>query len=279
MQACITISAGCRIALKIWKEKSAGPLHALHMGYGIGSIVAPQIVTPFLDQRFSGGIVQTGYNSTCRLNDTHTSQPSHITPEYPANFVTTYWILSGISISAALIFVLYHLYGVVCNVRIDEPKSSSEARETTFKESISPTNCSPTHPIYATLIMVSLFAYYVISVPLIRAFSKFIFSYARDGPCLSVTKSTALESAYFIAVTIGRLTAFLSSSVVHMKYLLQVTLSSNIDFIAHYFIVHYFRCQTLKQLLIEMEHSSLFSLSNALKWRLKQNFNLSSCLE
>ena len=228
--------AGYRIALRTWKEKAAGPLHALHMGYGIGSIAVPQLAAPFLDPRFSGGAVQTGFNSTCRANDsdshstttvsylianTTTGQP---VPKYPAEFVKAYWILAGVSLTMCCVFVAYYIHGRVTGIRLDDHALRKEGghKGPSFKEAISFRSCSPLHPRYGALLIICLFFHYLISVPMIRAFSKFIFSYARDGPCLSVAESTALESAYFAAVTVGRLVTFLTSFVLHMKYIVQV---------------------------------------------------------
>lgn len=238
----LSVSAGYRIALQTWKEKSAGPLHALHMGYSIGSIAVPQLVAPFLDSRLSGGVIETGYNSSCNTNHsqitttTQTAEPKFhsydydyatsyepITPKYPANFVTAYWTLSGLSLTISLIFTMYHIHGQRTGIKITKSSCSTKiAEKQSFRQTISPRSCSPTRPSYAVLIIALLLFYYIISVPLIRAFTKFIFSYGRDGPCFTVTEATGLESAYFAAVTVGRLCAFLSSTVIHMKYILQV---------------------------------------------------------
>ena len=43
-----SISAGQRLIFNIWKEKSAGPMHFLHMGYGIGSCSVSLYSSPFL---------------------------------------------------------------------------------------------------------------------------------------------------------------------------------------------------------------------------------------
>lgn len=207
------------------------------MGYGIGSMIAPQLVAPFLNPRLSAGAIPTAYQSTCRednsshniISSTTSSVSTSAThdqssPTYPAKFVTAYWIISGLSMSLACLFVGYHIHSRVTSISIDGNSQIRKGQQDkkNFKESISLKTCSATHPRYAGLIIVCLFAYYVVSVPLFRTFSKFIFSYARDGPCLTIQAATTLESAYFAAVTVGRLCAFLCSYVIHMKYILQV---------------------------------------------------------
>lgn len=211
------------MALIIWKKKAAGPLHAIHMGYSLGSVFIPQLVTPFLDPRYSGGTIATKYNSSCQDHPTNSSPIAP--PLYPPRFVTVYWMLSGITLLMSLIFLIYFIHGRLTGINITsmrdmEPETTGQ--RASLKEGLSFKSCSPSHPRYAGVIVILLMLYYVISVPLIRAFSKFVFSYARDGPCLTVGESTALESVYFAAVTVGRFSAFIISSFIHMKYVLQV---------------------------------------------------------
>lgn len=236
---CCISSAGYRIALRTWREKAAGPIHALHTGYGIGSLVIPQLLAPFLDPRFSGGTLVTGYNSSCRENTTTDNKSSGLaldsdidkigsylpTPLYPARFVTVYWILAGFSLTIVSIFLTYHVHGRVTGIRIDSLSGiNGKQPHKTCKQSMALSSCSPTHPRYAAGIIFTLFFYYVVGLPLVRAFSKFVFSYARDAPCFSVQDSASLETTYFAAITAGRFAAFVLSSFIHMKYILQVIL-------------------------------------------------------
>ena len=186
----------------------------------------------FLDPQYSGGVIKTGYVSACRPNQTDllkvTSNSRNQTAEvlihkYPADFVTAYWILAVVSFLLAATFAFYHIHGRITNIRIDKQRDlTANGKKPQLLESLSPKTCSPAHPTYAGIIVALCFIYYGISLPLMRAFTKFVFSYARDGPCLSVDEATGLESAYFAAVTAGRVSAVLISSTIHMKYILQV---------------------------------------------------------
>ncbi|KAK3107804.1 hypothetical protein FSP39_022612 [Pinctada imbricata] len=42
------INIGQKLLLEIWRENSASPMHALHLGFGVGSLIVPQIAEPFL---------------------------------------------------------------------------------------------------------------------------------------------------------------------------------------------------------------------------------------
>ena len=37
--------------MDLWKEKASGPLHIIHVGYGIGSFLVPQILAPFISEK------------------------------------------------------------------------------------------------------------------------------------------------------------------------------------------------------------------------------------
>lgn len=63
----LTFSAGTRIILDIWKDKSASPIILMHLGYGIGSFLAPLYADPFLAEKID--------NST-KINETLLLGPS-----------------------------------------------------------------------------------------------------------------------------------------------------------------------------------------------------------
>ena len=205
------------------------------MGYGIGSSVIPLLSAPFLDPEISRkvhlvknsyipelttpGDTQVGNTSALNINTTLTK---HHIAKYPANFTNVYWILAAFSLTLSLIFVMYYIYGLVYNVHIE---STKPAKLLTFKESLSPRSCSPLKPTYAAMILVSLFFYKAIGFSLIRGFSKYLYTYARNGSGLSVEDATALESAFFVCVMVGRFAGFCAATVVHVKYILQVSIA------------------------------------------------------
>lgn len=249
------ISAGFRLTMKSWKGSSAGPLHVLLIGYSIGSIVVSPLLSPLIGGRPSDGLVRTRYNSSCpsqnhlgaepplapnnytahdlmlsSVNRSHitdgvsfssnTTSESFTTDTYTTGYVTAYWVLAGLSLILAAIFVMYYIYGKVTGVRIVQSKM---IKELTFIQSCLPQSCSPLQPAYAGVIVAALLFYHAISVPVVRTFPKFIFSYARDGPCMDVTQSITLQTAYLASSTIGRIAVVLISCAVHMSFILQVS--------------------------------------------------------
>ena len=251
--------AAYRIVMKTWRENSAIPMHALIIGYGLGSIVVPQLVTPFLDKRFSanGRLLATATNiSTCaeatmRNQSAVLHDVDELEPEYPAKFVKAYWIVAQVSFVLAVFFVIHYVHGKVTGTRIDPPKKTGHQ---SMKNTLSIRNCSTDHPKYAAALITGLFFFYFSAFAIVRVFTKLIFSYARNGPCLSVQMSTAIESTYFVSLTAGRLVALFVTMVLHMKYILMVSdkttapsesfgcLEFGPEFL-WYFLVHLFKLQ------------------------------------
>jgi len=235
---------GQRIAMTTWKDKAAGPIHSLQIGYGIGALAIPQIVAPYLNSELSGN-TYSGNNITCHsklqtttvstvtpYNTTVTplqqevnlsarsmdSFQSPITETYPPRYVDVYWMIGGLCITLTLVF--FALY--IRDRRHTDFQRHEGMQKVTFFKSLSCQNCSASESHYAGLIVASMFLYFLISVPLLRVFSKYIFSYARDGPCLNIQSATGIVSAFWAALTAGRFVAFVASSFIHMKYILQV---------------------------------------------------------
>ena len=75
------------------------------------------------------------------------------------------------------------------------------------------------------LILLSLLVGCVLSIG--RVYAKVIFSYARDGPGLSVQSASMMNSAFFTSSTVGALMLILPMMFIHIKYIIQVGLKLN----------------------------------------------------
>lgn len=216
--------------MRTWKEQSAVPMHTLIIGRGLGSIIIPQVVTPYIDARFSGSYkLTTATNISNCAAEIHNASIEHIAfdqdqliPEYPAKFVKAYWLVAEVSFTLAVFFVIHFIHSRATGMTIDRG-GPDNSEKYTIKTQISPRNCSPEHPYFAGMIVACLFFFYFAAFSLVRVFTKMLFSYARNGPCLSVSTSTAIESTYFVSLTVGRLAALLATTVIHMKYILMVS--------------------------------------------------------
>lgn len=231
-----------RVTMRLWKENSSGPVHALELGYSLGGLLCPKLAEPFLDERFSRGyhishqensqcnsseasLMQDSFNSSSISEYTHLSKS---TPMYPARFVAAYWIIAALSFLTGASILVCHIYDKLNGIRIDVDDGNINdisSSTTTWRERFRLRSCSSQHPRLALGIITLLSLQFGMSLPFLRATSKFLFSYARGFLCMSVRDSSTLNSVYFIAVAIARLCAFLMSPLLHVKYMLQVSYS------------------------------------------------------
>lgn len=226
----IAILAGNRLIFILFSGRSAAPLTFIIMGYELGSIFATLLVAPFLDDRFSGihstmTINQSslvGYGSSAKEPAFNaTTNNSYLISNYPANFVTAFWIVATVGIVAALACVVLHIHG--SNTQIKMHRYQTVSPKQTFLESLSLRNCSQSHPYHALAMLVMFFFYMACVMSMARIYSKIIFSYVRDGPGMSVASASLINSSFFISCTVGMLLVIPPMMVLHIKYILQVS--------------------------------------------------------
>ena len=229
------ISAGRRMVLVIFKEDTPPAEMTLNLGYQLGAVVAPLITTPFLDENFSGLYYGNGANTNLSFPEYNStkSNSSHVEsfaqsgkPLYPAKFVEAFWIVGGFGIALTMACLAFHIHRLQTGTKI-EKQCSHAASGQTFQESLSPKNLSSDHPYcaLAMLILLSLLVGCVLSIG--RVYAKVIFSYARDGPGLSVQSASMMNSAFFTSSTVGALMLIVPMMFIHIKYIIQVGFKLN----------------------------------------------------
>lgn len=223
-----------RLIFILYREKSAAPLTFVYMGYELGSILAPLLVAPYLDKRFSGihATMKIGHNSfadmisrTESYNATniteHCTNHSYPVAVYPANFVTAFWIIAILGIIITLACVIFLIHGYKSKIKVH--RYQTIAPEQTFLQSLSLRNYSQSHPYHALAMLILFFFYMACIMSMARIYSKIIFSYVRDGPGMSVASASLINSSFFISCTVGMLLVMLPMMVLHIKYILQVS--------------------------------------------------------
>lgn len=223
------------MTLKLWNQRSTAPLVAIHMGSSVSYIVTPKVTGFFVDSRFSSpNSLQASApisNSNCKLiaelNITSPASNStlYLEPKYPASFVYAFWIFAAINILVAAMFLLYSIHKQRNGLQYLNDGNSNGRGAMTLTSSMHPKTCSPSKPVLAILVIMAVFWFYGAFIPMFRIFPKMIFSYARTEACMSVEMSTTFQSTYFILMLVGRTVAFLLSSAVHPKYIMQVCLA------------------------------------------------------
>ena len=90
--------------MDIWKDKASGPLHLIHLGYGAGSFIVPQLVAPFISENLPT-TEETIDNSVC-ATVTNSSNSANITTLAPIpsdNLDVGFWIVSACILAVSVL--------------------------------------------------------------------------------------------------------------------------------------------------------------------------------
>ncbi|XP_067936877.1 sodium-dependent glucose transporter 1B-like [Watersipora subatra] len=212
------------IIMDIWLSKASGPLHLIHLGYGAGSFIVPQIVSNFISESLperesavsnpkcldSITSVNQSYNESESLNFTTTAvigQPSEIV-QYG------FLIISGVIIVVSVIWFLYFF--------LDKTDSTlpKVLQQPSIKEIFNLNTCLPGHPVYVFAIYLLMFCWTYIAVVGERVFAKYLYSYAREQSCFNKEDATLILTAFWIAFTAGRFLGFVVAFLIPMKIII-----------------------------------------------------------
>ena len=98
--------------MDIWKDKASGPLHLIHLGYGAGSFIVPQLVAPFISENLPT-TEETFDNSVCATVTalaTNSSNSANITTLAPIpsdNLDVGFWIVSACILAVSLVRLFF----------------------------------------------------------------------------------------------------------------------------------------------------------------------------
>jgi len=239
--------------MDIWKEKASGPLHSVHVGYGVGGFIVPQIVKPFISKQlpkdektitssvcevmtlplFTNSTFDVINTTDSTLSNVTTNLPTSTLPNTSSNFKYGFFIISGIvTLVACLWIFFYFLKSKQDKILENDANRNSEK---SIKDMFNFNTCAPGDPIFAFFLYVLLFlwVYVAVSGERIgskylysyarnheRIGSKYLYSYARNQACFSPSKAENFLTSYWIFHTVGRVLGFVGSSYIHMKYII-----------------------------------------------------------
>lgn len=117
-------TAGQKLILDMWLDKSSSPMHALHMGFGIGSFIVPEISNPFLAvpaPTLSPSSLNSTLNSTLTPGTLATSSsPSPSLTTILSSMTVRYlkdtsieWAYLIVSVITVVISVVFYVYQFV----------------------------------------------------------------------------------------------------------------------------------------------------------------------
>lgn len=206
--------------LKLWAKECPPFLQALHFSYGVGSLVAPMIIEPFLKE--SEEPFETLLNSTLFENgSTTTLNFTALTPE-DIELIFPYFMVSVFTTLVSLCFILMfikhrdtddHPSRKVVDTPVDDEKTSVKVM----------------NPKVQTLVVAMTSLFTCIYVGLEANIGTFIPAYAHKGP-LHVSKKTGalMSSVYWLFFTCFRLVAVILSSMVGSTTILVLNLLNSL---------------------------------------------------
>ncbi|XP_033724858.1 sodium-dependent glucose transporter 1A-like [Pecten maximus] len=244
--------SGQKLILDMWLDKASSPMHALHLGFGIGSFIVPEIANPFLavpaptlstsGVNVTTNITYTIYNSSTpsTASTSSTSKPPSTTVEYVKGSRIEWAYLIVSIITAALSFVFYfYQYSTrraktnysnevdknTSHKRIENQESNKEPKScvstfNSFVKIASPGSCTGGRKLYGVVIFTFLFLYFFTAVGGERIYGKFLRTYAIDELNFDSDDATLLNTAFWISFSCGRFSGFVTARWIPIRALM-----------------------------------------------------------
>ncbi|KAK3105237.1 hypothetical protein FSP39_020436 [Pinctada imbricata] len=228
--------AGQRIVLAVWLEKSASPMHIVHLGYGVGGFIAPLLVNPFLADLPDDEISSTVSPSTLRYDEmttVHYENSSSSNVDVVSNIEYAYSIVAIITAGFALIFFLYQIAACRNSFRGSKTDAMEKSKDPDKKEDIllkkrsflqmiNPATCAEGSFCFGFLVLVLLFLRFFFLTGVDREVGTFLYSYAVDQLHFSKDDATYVNTIFWINYAVGRFVAFVVAFWVSVKIILVV---------------------------------------------------------
>ena len=226
---------GSSFIIRLWGSQADVPVQSLHLAFGVGALVAPQIARPFLvaapsvgpssvtsdiDAIRSTDAAFADVNATWRstydaTNATSADVIAVSAIEYP------YSIIAALTALVAATFLV-----LACASPL--PSSRASPRPPRLSDLLSPHRWLPSSRRRALglAILAALFLFFTLPVGAERSFGRFLYAFAVEGaPRLPPAAATALESVFWTSFTVGRGTATVLARWVPAAPLLALELS------------------------------------------------------
>ena len=239
------------LAARMWGKKASVPLHALHLGFGIGALLAQQVCRPFISERLPGfddDVTTGGVNTTTStpVEFGNSSVNSSVAEFESSQFHIPYMISCAITFSLALMCLFFYFFEKFHGLDLTSADDKSEcdsdnAEEIELKANgkefekhntnenrasrarsllgvFNPGSCADGDSVFGFIMMLLVLVYYMNVVGAERIYSKFLYSYSRQSKNrLSKDRATLVNSLFWIFFTFGRLLAVVLAKFVPVK--------------------------------------------------------------
>ena len=220
------LAGGSAFVIRMWLGAAAVPVHAIHLAFDVGALIAPQIVRPFLgewtEERTDDNV------STDLTNSTHVFENPHdrLTQFASTDIEYPYAIIACLTLAGAAMFVVLFSFA-------DSIPQGARLSPLTFSEIVSPTAwCDADDPTVAVQMVPTLFFAFLLPSGTERAYARFVFALAVTGRThMAPADAAMLETVFWASFAIGLVSAMACAHwVAPLKLLLcQVSEARGVD--------------------------------------------------
>ena len=213
--------------LKLWKEKVTPPMHALHLGYGIGSFIIPLVANPFLGELLTMetsndsaiativGVLNQVNNETVVFesnsdnfqnvskNSTNDMFQTMVGSEVEYPFIIV--SLFGFVISFVF-FLYYRMFYRELDITVDTKTNKNTKKKNILNiiHLFNPATCADGDALYGFLTYALVFMFFFACDATQRFYANFIRAYSIDELLFTKDTGSYLNFVFWVCFSIGR---------------------------------------------------------------------------
>lgn len=224
------------MVLHLWGESSGPPMYALHFGFGLGAVLAPQIARPFLGDYSSHNqsVLYNPYNNASNFEGNYIGHVQNYSVMSNNGSKTVDNYNEDIELSTFSIpFIIAGLVNAVFAVTItilffigppkNYPKRVSAKKA---KDLFSTKSCSNEAPCCVVILLVLFFLFYFTSVGGEATYGKYIYIYCMESDLgFTINQAATLTSSYWIGHMTGRAIGIILSKFIPISVIIFSNLS------------------------------------------------------
>ena len=213
--------------LEIWRENAASPMHAIHMAFGIGALLAPLIANPFL--------AVLDYTSENTTASTPKPGSETFTVIKESRVQLAYITIGVISFVLSLPFFIYPAIQSFMSYKekteyynVDVTEDTADLEPKTFKQLFNPATYAAGSFKYGLFVFVWILLYYINLAGGEQLFGNFIRSYSVDQLKFTRDEASYLDTVFWGSFVVGRFIGALLAYYVSIKVLIPIDVTINL---------------------------------------------------
>ena len=209
--------------VKIWGEKSATGIAAIHFGYGVGAILAPILAEPFIaepagNQTLAGNQTVIG-NVTSSFGQGKDNEDRIDIPYFLMGTVAIFW---------ALVTLAFYIHSRITRMR--SPYEVKSEKRKSFRQIFSFDACPTGSKVYSSILMPLILIYIMLVAGGEETIKNFLYTFATENTRIPFTKEEAstLNSIFWLTYTAGRLVTVIACKYIPLVTLVGLMVSANL---------------------------------------------------